>query len=319
MTPPRRTRRTRWRRGGPELFAALLVFAAGFGLGRWSDGKSATVDEPSPRIASHGAAAPRRDVSRHEHPAVEPPPRTTPAAPVAIVVDDLGRSVEVVADLRRLGVALSYAVLPFESRTSEVVEHLARHGEEILCHLPMEAHQGVDPGPGALMLAMDAAALRSSTREALARVPGAVGVNNHMGSALSEDSRAMEAVLRVLAERELYFLDSRTSAASVGYGIAARLGVAAAQRRVFLDGERDVESVREQFLRLLALAREGEPVVAIGHPYPETLDVLRSEIPVALARGYRFVRVSQVVSRSVVAQDLGRAAAQGAEAAGDAG
>jgi hypothetical protein len=227
-------------------------------------------------------------------PSGEPPARQTR---IALVIDDLGRSLEDVETLEHLGVPISYAVLPFEDHTGEVVAALRRHGDEILCHLPMEPLHGQDPGPGALRLGMSAEQLRTSTAAALQAVPGAVGVNNHMGSGLSADEPSMETILGVLAGRGLFFLDSRTSAQSVGYRTAIRLGVPATERQVFLDTDESPEAIREQFTRLLEVARTRGAAVAIGHPHPQTLAVLESEVPKAKAQGYEFVPVSFLLDR----------------------
>jgi polysaccharide deacetylase 2 family uncharacterized protein YibQ len=221
--------------------------------------------------------------------AVEGPAR------VALVIDDLGRSLEELDSLRRLGVPISYAVLPFESQTPEVVAALRRRHEEILCHLPMEPRRGGDPGPGALRAGMSQEQLRQSTLAAIAAVPGAVGVNNHMGSGLSTDPTSMAAILGVLAPRGLFFLDSRTSAESVGYRVAASLGVPVAERQVFLDDDLHPEAIAAQFQRLLDLARSRGEAIAIGHPHPETLATLAAEVPRAQAAGFRFVQVSALL------------------------
>jgi polysaccharide deacetylase 2 family uncharacterized protein YibQ len=197
-----------------------------------------------------------------------------------------------------LKVPLSYAVLPFEEHTADVVAALRERREEILLHLPMEPKNGEDPGPGALASAMGDEELRLRTVEALRAVDGAVGVNNHMGSALSADPRAMRAVLGVLARRKLFFLDSRTSAESVGYRLAIDFGIPAGERQVFLDGDLAPEAIRAQFARLLAVARERGAATAIGHPYPETLAALASEVPKAKALGYEFVPVSYLLERA---------------------
>jgi polysaccharide deacetylase 2 family uncharacterized protein YibQ len=144
---------------------------------------------------------------------------------------------------------------------------------------------------------MDRAALERATTAALAAVPGAVGVNNHMGSRLSADERSMRAVLGVLAERGLFFLDSRTSPESVGYRMAGKMGVPAAERQVFLDSDLRPQMVREQFLRTLEVARKRGSAVAIGHPHPSTLAMLAAEVPKARAQGYEFVTVSRLLSR----------------------
>lgn len=228
-----------------------------------------------------------------------PEPRPAPPGTrVAVVIDDLGRSLEDLEALGELGVPLSYAVLPFEARTSEVVETLSRRREEILLHLPMEAGGDANPGPGALSTGMDDRELARETRAALARVPGAVGVNNHMGSVLSADDRSMRAVLSVLSDRGLYFLDSRTTVDTVGYRLASSLGIPSAERHVFLDQEIDPRLVTYQFRRLLELARVQGSAIAIGHPHPVTLEVLAQEIPRAVELGYELVPVSYLLDRS---------------------
>jgi uncharacterized protein len=217
---------------------------------------------------------------------------------VALVIDDLGRSLEEIEGLRRLGVPLTYAVLPFEGQTAEVVAALRRRHEEILCHLPMEPRSGGNPGPGALRTSMSREELRAATLTALAAVPGAAGVNNHMGSGLSADAPAMATILSVIAARGLFFLDSRTSAQSVAFRLAGSLGVPAAERQVFLDDELDGEAIAAQFQRLLDIARARGEAIAIGHPHAATLAVLAAEVPRAQAAGYRFVPVSALLDRA---------------------
>ncbi len=247
--------------------------------------------ETAAGLAPGAATASARGVAAAGPDAVSGPPR------IALVIDDLGRSLEDLERLRRLGVPITYAVLPFESQTPEVAAALRQRHEEILCHLPMEPASGGDPGPGALRAGMSREQLRESTLAAIAAVPGAVGVNNHMGSALSTDAASMSAILGVLAPRGLYFLDSRTSARSVGFRVATELGVPAAERQVFLDDDPRPEAIASQFQRLLELARGRGNAIAIGHPHPATLATLAAEVPRAQAGGYRFVAVSALLER----------------------
>jgi polysaccharide deacetylase 2 family uncharacterized protein YibQ len=218
---------------------------------------------------------------------------------VALVIDDLGYELDELKPLEALGVPVSYSVLPFADHTPEVAAELRRRKAEILLHLPMEPKNGQNPGPGALLRTMSDGELREKTEAALKAVPGAVGVNNHMGSLLSSEEGPMTAVLGVLAERGLFFLDSRTSAETVGYKVAIGLGIPAAERQVFLDdGEPGAEAVHVQFERLLAMARARGAAIAIGHPHPETLAALAREVPKAKAEGVEFVPVSFLLTRS---------------------
>jgi hypothetical protein len=265
-----------------------------------SAGKSTTppssVSEPAssgPEPASHEAPEPGEPL-----PVVRQPAPGSAAHPrLALVIDDLGRSLEDLDTLAALGVPITYAVLPFEVRTAEVVSELRRRGAEYLCHLPMEAQGGANPGPGALLLSMDHAELEAATRKALAAVPGALGVNNHMGSGIAADRGAITTVVSVVAEAGLYFLDSRTTHETLGYTVAHQLGIPAAERQVFLDTRREREYIRGQFAQFLEAARTRGGAIAIAHPYPETLEVLAESVPLAVAEGFEFVRVSALLEQ----------------------
>lgn len=313
--PPRKSRsRHRRRPSAPKGLRwvafgliGLALFAAGIYVGtRGAPGwlSFAHWRSSSPQRVQRGArsAAPRAPETRA--PAIEVP-APSPALPghggrVALVIDDLGRSVHQVDELESLGVPLTYSVLPFESHTREVVEDLLRRRAEILCHLPMEPSGHANPGPGALTEAMSAAELRRATEAALAAVPGAVGVNNHMGSELTADPRAMRTILGVIGKDKLFFLDSRTSAASVGYRLARSMGIPAAERQVFIDPNMERAAIHKEFDRLLRLARENGAAIAIAHPHPITMEILRQEVPRAVAEGYEFVPVSYLLTRSTM-------------------
>jgi polysaccharide deacetylase 2 family uncharacterized protein YibQ len=262
--------------------------------GKGSSGKAAT---PRRSPSSSGAHKPLRHGSTAQGGVTSSAPGTS-GPRIAIVIDDLGRSETEVEEIETFGVPISYSVLPYEEETGAVVAELTARGEEMLCHLPMEPEGPGDPGPGALLESMSEGELVDATDRALAAVPGAVGVNNHMGSGLSSDPRAMRPVLARLAKKHLFFLDSRTSAKSVGYRLAIELGVPAAERQVFLDDVEEPAAIRAQFARLLALAKTRGAAIAIGHPHPNTLAVLAEEIPKAVAAGFEIVPVSYLLDRA---------------------
>jgi len=302
----RRARGLSRRRLALLLAVAGLSFALGMFWARRGQAPGGPAGDDGVRTPPPAPAAPPPAPSRRRElpPAAPAPPgpaRPAALAPVAagqariaLVIDDLGRSVADVGRVESLHVPWTGAVLPFESQTAEVAAALRTRGIEYLCHLPMQAANG-DPGPGALLLDMTPAQLARTTGAALDAVPGAAGVNNHMGSVLSADEGAMGPILAELAARGLFFIDSRTSPASVGYRLALAHGVAAAERQVFLDADPAPEAVALQFERLLGLARERGAAVAIGHPHRDTLSVLEREIPRALAAGYEFVPASYLL------------------------
>jgi polysaccharide deacetylase 2 family uncharacterized protein YibQ len=307
------------RRSGRSLarvLALVALCAATFALGLWFGRERA----PAPRAPSAGAperapapARPRVDrrapappvaaPAEPGRPPAEPTEVARPAGPapqarVALVIDDLGRSLAEADRLLALGAPVSAAVLPFEPRSAAVARRLRAAGAEVLVHLPMEAADAADPGPNAIYEGLDAETVARRTGAAIDAVPGAAGVNNHMGSRATADEATMVAILGVVAERGLYFLDSRTTPDSLAFDRARARGVPAARRDVFLDDDPSPEAVRAQLERLLALARERGAAVAIGHPREATLAVLEQEIPRARAAGIEFVPVSYLLERS---------------------
>jgi len=252
------------------------------------------------------ARAPERRVpTRHaaKRPTVLPAsPTTAPeletAAPararIAIVIDDLGNDREAVERIARWPYGVAGAVLPGLPGSADAARRLAGSGKEVLLHLPMEpdGYPQVQPGPGVV--------LRSDTDERIARivtddlasVPGAVGVNNHMGSAATADPRVMRAVVRVLSERGLFLLDSRTTESTVARRIADEASLPAVSRRVFLDALPTDRAIARSYRELLAKARQDGSALAIGHPHPATLDLLERELPRLAREGVELVRVS---------------------------
>ncbi len=279
-------RRGRW--------SVRVVAAEAMRKRAWGRGASATRRTGGSRDAGARGGARQQGGAKGSRRAAD----AGPAGQLALVIDDLGRSVEEVEALEQLGVPLSYSVLPFEAQTREVVARLRSDGREVLCHLPMQPANDRDPGPGALREAMDLDALAAATQRALAQVPGAVGANNHMGSELTTDRAAMGTVLDVLQRHGLFFVDSRTSAGSVGFTLARSLGLPSAERDVFLDDDPDPVAIRREVARFLARSRERGAAIAIAHPRPSTLEVLREEVPKAKAAGFTFVPVSFLLDRS---------------------
>ena len=129
----------------------------------------------------------------------------------------------------------------------------------------------------------------------LGRFPGFVGVNNHMGSLFTENRSYMTSVLSELRRRGLFFMDSRTSPETVGIRLAQDLGMRWSARDVFLDNIRDADAIRRQLEEVERIALRNGRAIAIGHPYGETVDVLREWIASLPAKGLQLVTASSIV------------------------
>jgi hypothetical protein len=226
----------------------------------------------------------------------------TPAAGVprvAIVIDDLGNELAPAQRIAAWPQPVAGAVLPDLRWSADSARALARGGHEVLLHLPMEPEgyptSRVKPGPGLILRSQSDAQIADTLAADLATVPGAVGVNNHMGSAATADPRVMRVIVRLLSQRGLFLLDSRTTDATVAERTAAEASVPTVARRVFLDDVASADAVHGQIEQLLRRARQETFAVAIGHPYPVTLSVLEKELPELERReGVRVVRVGEL-------------------------
>ncbi len=216
-----------------------------------------------------------------------------PAPRLALLLDDFGHDPALVRRTLALGVPVALAFLPYPARTARGLALAREAGAEVLLHLPMEPEDpAVDPGPLVLRVDMDAAALRRTVAAALAAVPDAVGVNNHMGSRFTAHRPGMRVLMAELAARGLFFVDSRTTPHSVAAPLARTFLVPFAVRDVFVDNEATVAAVLARLAEAEETARRLGAALAIGHPRPATLAALERWIPEARRRGVRFVRVA---------------------------
>lgn len=218
------------------------------------------------------------------------------AGTVALVIDDLGYSAERARRALALPPPIAVAVLPQTPYAERVARAAGRSHTDVIVHLPMEA-EGHAPATGMLRADMDAPRFRARVRKALAAVPGAVGVNNHMGSRLTGAQEPMGWLMDELAaaRRNLIFIDSRTTSRSRAGAAARAAGLASAERDVFLDHERDPRAIERQVERWLAQAKRDGCALAIAHPWPETFAVLERMLP--RAEGVERVGLATYISR----------------------
>ena len=243
-----------------------------------------------------------REAQEKAAPGEERPVPAKVAAPkhlakVAIIIDDIGGDMQALDGVLALGAPVAVAVLPRLRHSEDSARRAQKAGREVLLHIPMqpkgESMRGV--GPGALVEGMDEGSVKRTVADDLATVPGAVGVNNHMGSEVTADRRMMDALMGEIRAHGLYFIDSKTSADSVAYGTAVKEGVRAGARKVFLDASDDPADIRRQMGRLVSLAKRDGSAIAIGHPKPGTLKILREDLPGLKAQGVEVVKVSALL------------------------
>jgi polysaccharide deacetylase 2 family uncharacterized protein YibQ len=224
------------------------------------------------------------------------PPAASGAPRMAIIVDDLGSRRDVFDLVREIGRPLAVGVLPDLPLSAWIAAEASRMGLEVLLDLPMEPYRfpELDPGPGALMMAMAPETLGRMVAKHLAAMPSAVGATNHMGSRMTEDRGRMRAALEPLAERHLIFVDALTSNHSVAFEEARRLGLRVGRRQVVVDHSGGEAAERERWDEAGRLVMERGEAIVLAHGHPLTLRLLKEYVAKWEAAGIRLVHVSQL-------------------------
>ncbi len=229
---------------------------------------------------------------------VPPPPDEKQLPQVAIIIDDLGYDRKLAEKLCELNAVFTFSILPFSPFQDSIANLSKARGLEIMLHLPMEPieYPAVNPGPGTLLTSMTPDQLIHQLKENLKAVPYIKGVNNHMGSKMTAESSQMYQIFSVLKERNLYFIDSRTTSQTLCKSSARLFQIPFAQRDVFLDHLQDAEFIHRQIKELVRIARRNGYAVGIGHPHLITYNILREMLP-ELQKEVKLVPASAIVHR----------------------
>ena len=211
---------------------------------------------------------------------------------IAIIIDDMGNHQKTGNQLINLPYPLTLAFLPYRKHTQSLAQSAHAANKEIMLHIPMENTLGLELGAGGLTSIMDKQSITITLRNAIRNIPYLQGINNHMGSELTQRKVQMGWVMKELYNYPLYFVDSRTIASSVAGNTAQQYEIPNLSRDVFLDHWQTRKSIHNQFNRLVKLAKKNGSAIAIGHPHQVTADYLEWALPKLDEQGIRVATVS---------------------------
>lgn len=282
----------------------LIAVLIGFFVYLFFSGK--TVEDRPPETAPASTAAPPPTYEVYS-PKTAPEKTDVPAAVVpvpdekplaCIIIDDIGYDKNLADRFLGLNIPLTFSMLPFSPFQEDIAQAAETKGLEIMLHLPMEPDEypKVDPGPGALLTSMTPDELIRQLAEDIRSVPGAKGVNNHMGSKMTAVSSQLHQIFSILKKEGLFFIDSRTTVNTLCKPSARLLQVPFAERDVFLDHVATADFVRQQIIELIETAEREGRAIAIGHPHEVTVQVLEEMLP-ELKERVRLVPASRLVER----------------------
>jgi len=205
--------------------------------------------------------------------------QTGSIAKITVIIDDVGDSHLLGLRAAKLPSAVALSILPHTPFSAEIAEIGHSRGMNILLHQPMESVDNVGLlGPGALLGTMERQEFAETLENNLHAVPYVIGINNHMGSLLTSNNEKMNWLMSELKQRDIFFVDSRTTTKTVAASTAEQWQIPTLSRKVFLDHYDDPELIAEQFQRLLHLAEIHGHAIAIGHPRKNTLMFLEREL-----------------------------------------
>lgn len=229
----------------------------------------------------------------------ETPLMTRPGknAKVVIIIDDMGMS-RYDSDVVKLKGPLTLAYLPYAKDLPEKTAKAKAQGHELMIHMPMEPmNPDLDLGPRPLLTGMDKDDFRKTLEWAFKSFDGYVGVNNHMGSKLTQDAQAMIWLMQALKARDLFFVDSKTIQTSLAAQMAYSFDLPYQERDVFLDHYTDLPSVKKALKQLEGIARKKGYAIAIGHPKPDTIKGLQEWLPTLKDKNITLVPVSRIIKK----------------------
>ena len=249
--------------------------------------------QPGSSAKKQAAAVPAASVEKR----VVASPAGVASGQLAIIIDDMGSSLQEARSLADIGVDLTFSIIPGLRSYREVTAFAAARGIETMIHIPMQSKGWPERRleSNGLLVSMTDTEISARLDEIIRSVPGAVGANNHMGSEFTEHEDKMRLVLAVLKGRGLFFIDSVTSSASAGTRLAQEAGVKSGRRNVFLDNEQNDAYIRGQLRQAVQLAKKSGRAIAICHPHPATIQTLTAVLPELQKQGITIVPASRLV------------------------
>jgi polysaccharide deacetylase 2 family uncharacterized protein YibQ len=234
------------------------------------------------------------------HGDITPLPPKFPYQPaISIIIDDLGEQFESGMKAVDLPGQVTLAFLPYTPYATTLAARAHEIDKEIMLHMPMEAIEPHNLGKGGLTKEMHQKEFVKAIEDALASIPYVAGLNNHMGSLLTQEHKHMLWLMQEINHHgNLFFVDSRTITGSVAQHVAMENHIPNLRRDVFLDDDRNPAAIRAQFDELIALAKSKGTALAIGHPYPQTLSFLQRRLSHLKKSGVELISSSELIKRT---------------------
>lgn len=231
-------------------------------------------------------------------PPQEKPVPVEPAGTIVFVFDDAGYNLKQLQPFLDLPFPVTIAVLPGLRYSAEAARRIRAAGKDCFLHQPMQAvNRSQNPGPGAILPGMEPEQIRAIVRANIDEIAPVTGMNNHEGSLITSDTTAMNAVLDVVAEQGLYFLDSRTTQDTVVPSVARARNMIIWERAVFLDNTQDRNSIMDAVYSGMKIAERRGSAIMIGHIWSNELaQILTDMYPEMVSQGFSLSTIARLAA-----------------------
>lgn len=220
---------------------------------------------------------------------------------IVIIIDDFGNNGYGTEEMLNCGVPLTAAVMPFMPYSEKEAILAYEKGLDVIMHVPMEPNYGKKEWLGArgITTNLSDTEIKNRIKDGLKDIKYAVGMNNHMGSKATQDNRVVKAILEVVKEYNMVFIDSKTSSRSVIKSEADSLGVISYSRDVFLDNIKSKDHIKKQIIKLSIIADKKGYAIGIGHVGVEggvvTAEAIKEMYTILSEQGYKFITISELI------------------------
>jgi len=214
---------------------------------------------------------------------------------IGIIIDDMGNHAQLDSQVVNLPGPVTCSIIPYTYYSVWIAERAHAANKEVIAHIPMQAIGAEYLGRGGLNTSLTQQQFDQVLINDLRAVPYAEGLNNHMGSLLTQQYKQMDWLMQFIQPTGLFYVDSRTSPRTIAETVAEADDVPTLRRNVFLDDNPTPAAISMQFTRLLVIAKHQGMAIAIGHPYPATINFLQRELPLLQQQGVELVPLSQLV------------------------
>lgn len=215
---------------------------------------------------------------------------------ISIIIDDLGYTRQGMNSALKLPVEVTLAILPHTPFATATAATSKQQERMTILHVPMDNIRKLNLGPGGLYDDMKEENFKQTLTDDINSVPGVMGINNHMGSLLTQDKKSMEWVMETIKPMKLFFVDSVTSNKSVAFDQAQLFGLTSTKRDVFLDNLQTEDAINKQFERLIRIAKAKGKALAIGHPHPATMSYLLKRLPELEQENIKLVSLNEYMA-----------------------